>query len=107
MISESHSTSLREMATEVQSFTAISASRDMTAFYCLIGLLRLTSLPIGFTNSPSEFQECMVFIDDAPICGPLTTYPDENGTLLFYQKSLKSDTTSGNMQSTLTEFYTD
>jgi hypothetical protein len=49
----------------------------------------------------------MVFIDDAPICGPLTTYPDENGTLLFYQKSLKSDTTSGNMQLTLTEFYTD
>ena len=68
-------------------------SRDMTAFYCPIGLLRLTSLPTGFTNSPSEFQECMVFIfneeivkqvmnvfiDDAPIRGPITTYPDDNG----------------------------
>jgi hypothetical protein len=69
------------------------ASRDMTAFYCPIGLLHLTSLPTGFTNSPSEFQECMififneeivkqvmnVFIDDAPIYGPLTTCLDENG----------------------------
>ena len=68
-------------------------SRDMSAFYCPIGLLQLTSLPTGFTNSPSEFQECMVFIfndeiikqvmnvfiNDAPICGPLSTYPDENG----------------------------
>ena len=68
-------------------------SRDITAFYCPIRLLWLTSLPTGFTNSPSEFQECMVFIfneeivkqvmnvfiDDAPICGPLTTYLDENG----------------------------
>ena len=60
---------------------------------CPIGLLRLTSLPTGFTNSPSEFQEgtvfifneeivkqvMNVFIDDAPIHGPLNTYPDENG----------------------------
>ena len=69
------------------------ASRDMTAFYCPIRLLCLTSLPTGFTNLPSEFQECMififnkeivkqvmnVFIDDAPIHGPLNTYLDENG----------------------------
>jgi len=57
------------------------ASRDMTAFQTPLGLLRITSLPTGYTNSPSEFQECMVFIfqdeivkqvmnvfiDDAPI----------------------------------------
>ena len=57
------------------------ASRDMTAFVSPLGLLRITSLPTGFTNSPSEFQEYMVFIfkdeiarlimnifiDDAPI----------------------------------------
>ena len=69
------------------------ASRDMTAFYTPLGMLRITSLPTGFTNSPSEFQECMVFvfkeaivnqvmnvfIDDAPIRGPLTTYPDLEG----------------------------
>ncbi|CAL1712335.1 unnamed protein product [Somion occarium] len=30
-------------------------SRDMTAFLSPLGLLRLTSLPTGFTNSPAEF----------------------------------------------------
>ena len=37
-------------------------SRDMTAFQTPLGILRITSLPMGFTNSPSEFQACMVFI---------------------------------------------
>ena len=67
-------------------------SRDMTAFMSPLGLLRLTSLPMGFTNSPAEFQACMafilkdemphiadIFIDDLPIKGPATTYPDKNG----------------------------
>lgn len=67
-------------------------SRDMTAFYTLLGLLRLTALPMGYTNSPAEFQKCMtfilqdeipdvanIFIDDLPIKGPATIYPDENG----------------------------
>ena len=31
-------------------------SRDLTAFMSPLGLLRLTSLPMGFTNSPAEFQ---------------------------------------------------
>ena len=63
------------------------ASHDMTAFQTPLGLLCITSLPTRFTNSPSEFQECMVFIfqdkivlqiinvfidDDAPIRGPST-----------------------------------
>lgn len=67
-------------------------SRDLTAFMSPLGLLRLTSLPMGFTNSPAEFQACMafilkdemphiadIFIDDLPIKGPVTVYPDENG----------------------------
>ena len=37
-------------------------SRDMTAFYSLLGLLRLTALPMGYTNSPAEFQKCMTLL---------------------------------------------
>ena len=67
-------------------------SRDLTAFATPLGLLRLTSMPMGYTNSPAEFQKCMVFIlrdeipqvanifiDDLPIKGPATIYPDEDG----------------------------
>lgn len=67
-------------------------SRDMTSFQTPLGLLRITSLPMGFTNSPAEFQKCMVFIlqpeiptianifiDDLPIKGPATIYPDAEG----------------------------
>lgn len=67
-------------------------SRDMTAFLTPLGLLRITSLPTGFTNSPAEFQACMtfilqdeiphiadIFIDDLPIKGPSSIYPDING----------------------------
>ena len=67
-------------------------SRDLTAFSTPLGLLRLTSMPMGYTNSPAEFQKCMVFIlrdeipnpgnifiDDLPIKGPATIYPDKEG----------------------------
>jgi hypothetical protein len=67
-------------------------SRDMTAFYTPLGLLRLTALPMGYTNSPAEFQKCMtfilqdeipdvanIFIDDLPIKGPATQYLDRHG----------------------------
>ena len=67
-------------------------SRDMTAFQTPLGVLRITSLPMGFTNSPAEFQACMVFlledeipevagvfIDDIPVKGPVSRYLDENG----------------------------
>ena len=37
-------------------------SRDLTAFATPLGLLRLTCMPMGYTNSPAEFQKCMVFI---------------------------------------------
>lgn len=67
-------------------------SRDMTAFWSPLGLLRLTTLPMGYTNSPTEFQKCMVhilqpeiphvaniFVDDLPIKGPKSQYLDQNG----------------------------
>ena len=69
-----------------------SKSRELTAFMTPLGLLQLTVLPQGFTNSPAEFQKCMtmvlhdeipnttnIFIDDLPIKGPKTQYLDENG----------------------------
>ena len=67
-------------------------SRDMTAFQTPLGELRIASLPMGYTNSPAEFQACMmfilqdevpdkagVFIDDIPIKGPSTKYLDQEG----------------------------
>jgi hypothetical protein len=71
---------------------SIMDSRDLTAFATPLGLLRLTCMPMGYTNSPAEFQKCMVFIlrdeiptvanifiDDLPIKGSATIYPDKNG----------------------------
>jgi hypothetical protein len=69
------------------------ASRDLTAFLTPLGLLRITSMPTGFTNSPAEFQRCMlfilndeiphvanIFIDDLPIKGPASQYLTTEGT---------------------------
>jgi len=68
------------------------ASRDLTTFQSPVGPLRITSMPMGYTNSVSEFQACTtfvlqdeipsvtnVFIDDIPIKGPATQYEDEDG----------------------------
>ena len=59
-------------------------SRDLTTFSSPLGLLRLTCMPQGFTNSVTEFQDCMtfilqdeiphianIFIDDCAIKGPV------------------------------------
>jgi len=67
-------------------------SRDLTSFMTPLGLLRHTAMPQGYTNSPSEFQNCTsfilqdeiphvanVFIDDLTIKGPETRYNDANG----------------------------
>ncbi len=67
-------------------------SWDLTAFYTPLGLMWIAVLPMGYTNSPSEFQNCMtfilqeeiphvanIFIDDLPIKGPQTRYLDANG----------------------------
>ena len=68
------------------------ASRDLTTFQSPIGPLRITSMPMGYTNSVSEFQACTtfilqdeipaitnVFIDDIPVKGPASRYEDEDG----------------------------
>jgi hypothetical protein len=67
-------------------------SRELTAFMTPLGLLQITSLPTGFTNSLAEFQRCMtyilrpeiptvanVYIDDLAIKGPASDYKDVNG----------------------------
>ena len=67
-------------------------SRELTAFSTPMGLLQITSLPTGFTNSPAEFQKCMsiilqdeiptvanIFIDDLPVKGPTSQYLDSEG----------------------------
>jgi hypothetical protein len=69
-----------------------AACRDLTAFLTPLGLLWLTSMPTGFTNSPAEFWQCMVFImkdeipnvanifiDDLPIKGPALQYLTPEG----------------------------
>ena len=57
-----------------------------------LGLLHITSMPTRYTNSPTEFQQCMIFIlqdeilqitnifiDNLPIKGSASCYPDEFG----------------------------
>jgi hypothetical protein len=37
-------------------------NHNMTTFQTPLGELRIASLPMGYTNSPAEFQACMMFI---------------------------------------------
>ena len=66
------------------------SSRDMTAFMTPLGLLRMTTLPQGATNSVAQFMRiiirilkdhfphlCWPFIDDIGVKGPRTTYNNE------------------------------
>ena len=66
------------------------SSRDLTAFMSLLGLVRMTRLPQGWTNSVAEFiciigrvhyrqipREVRPFIDDIGIKGPKSRYNDE------------------------------
>lgn len=69
--------------------TLAHESRDLTAFLSPIGLVRLTRLPMGWTNSVAVNQRVMVkilwrhskyarpFIDDVGVRGPMTRYDDE------------------------------
>ena len=67
-------------------------SRDMTTFQTPLGTYRLTSIPMGYTNSMQIFhgdttfllQEeiphiTIPFIDDIPVKGPVTRYQSESG----------------------------
>jgi hypothetical protein len=66
------------------------SSRDLTAFMSLLGLVRMTRLPQGWTNSVAEFmriigrvhycqipQEVRPFLDDLGIKRPKSRYNDE------------------------------
>jgi ribonuclease HI len=65
-------------------------SRDLTGFQTPIGLLRMTTLPQGATNSVAQFvrivtkiledlipAECLPFLDDIGVKGPTSRYNDE------------------------------
>src|SRR5258706_12150929 len=84
-----------------------TVSRDLTSFYVEgMGLLRLTRLPQGHTNSVAEFQRCTqhmigamyhekaeVFIDDCAVKGPKSRY---NGNTIHENKQIRIS--FGNMQ---------
>jgi hypothetical protein len=48
----------------------------MTSFMTPLGLMQLTSLPMGYTNAVGEYQNCMTFILQDKI-------PDTAGVLLM------------------------
>jgi hypothetical protein len=67
-------------------------SRDLTTFQTPLGALRLTSIPMGYTNSAQIFHGdvtfilrdeiphvTMPYIDDVPVKGPHTRYELPNG----------------------------
>jgi hypothetical protein len=68
-------------------------SRDLTTFQSPFGVLRLVTLPMGWTNSVPIFHDDVTFIlqpeipnttvpyiDDVPICGPAERYILPDGT---------------------------
>jgi transposase InsO family protein len=67
-------------------------SRDLTTFQTPMGTFRLTSLPMGWTNSvpifqgdiafilQDEYQTTRNFVDDIPVAGPPTRYELSDGT---------------------------
>ena len=69
-----------------------TSSRDLTTFQTPFGALRLTTLPMGWTNSVPIFHDDVThilrpeiphvtqpYIDDVPVRGPATQYIQENG----------------------------
>src|SRR6266567_1925410 len=69
------------------------SSRDFTTFQTPFGALRLTTLPMGWTNSVPIFHDDVThilqaevphltipYIDDVPIKGPKSDYRGEDGT---------------------------
>ena len=68
------------------------SSRDLTTFQTPYGALRLTTLPMGWTNSVPIFQDDVTYIlqpeiphvtqpyiDNVPVKGPATRYIKEDG----------------------------
>lgn len=67
-------------------------SRDLTTFQTPLGTLRLTSIPMGYTNSVQIFHGdttfllqdeiphvTVPFLDDIPVKGPASRYQDKDG----------------------------
>src|SRR3979490_1623030 len=65
-------------------------SRDLIGFQTPIGLLQMTTLPQGATNSVAQFvqivtkiledlipKDCLPFLDDIGVKGPTSRYNDE------------------------------
>jgi hypothetical protein len=81
-------------------------SRDITAFYTPLGLVRQCTLPMGTTNSVAEFvrvmtkicqdhipHRCMPYLDDVCIKGPKNDYQGEEalpGIRLFVAEHLSN-----------------
>src|SRR5277367_2582255 len=68
------------------------SSRDLTTFQTPYGAMRLTTLPMGWTNSVPIFHDDVThilqeeiphvtqpYIDDVPVKGPATMYMQDNG----------------------------
>ena len=68
------------------------SSRDLMTFQTPYGAMRLTTLPMGWTNSVPIFYDDVThilqpeippvtppYIDDVPVKGPVTMYIQENG----------------------------
>ena len=69
-----------------------NTSRDLTTFQTPYGAMRLTTLPMGWTNSVPIFHDDVThilqseiphvtqpYIDDVPVKGPISRYIQENG----------------------------
>ena len=85
--------SLVDLFSRYDQCTLDPASRDITAFHTLLGLMRMTTLPMGYTNAVQVFDRvmrkvlqhqifrgrCEPFIDDVAAKPPSrSTYPDAN-----------------------------
>ena len=86
-----HIASLVDLYSGYDQIPLAKESRDLTAFYCPgMGLLRMTTLPQGATNSVAQFVRivekvlqdlipdvCVPFLDDIGVKGPTTDYSGE------------------------------
>lgn len=75
-------------------------SRDITAFLTPLGLLHITSLPTGFTNSPAEFQAYGAFILHEEIPQTANIFINnlaiKGGTSQYLDKDRKPETLAEN-----------
>ena len=86
------------------------SSRDLTTFQTPFGALRLTTLPMGWTNSVPIFHDDVTkilqpeiphitqpYIDDVLVRGPESRYVLPSGAYETYQKTWAYVTSSGSI----------